>query len=160
MFKTKKSRSVVTSGDEVFTSSEVSRVSGVSLRQLQWWDERGVVSPRQDGHRRVYTSQEVLEVSVIAALRQKGFSLQKIRRVLRFLAKGNGQAAFRSSRRRVRYAPADGRQTHLSRRRPWTCNRSHEERAAAHVSGVRDGSNEAAGCSRAQAGEIRNSEQR
>ena len=54
---------------------------------MQWWDERGVVSPRQDGHRRVYTSPEVLEVSVIAALRHKGFSLQKIRRVLRFLQK-------------------------------------------------------------------------
>ncbi len=77
--------------DEVYTSSEVSRISGVSLRQLQWWDERGVVSPRQQGHRRVYLPQEVVEVSVIAALRRKGFSLQKIRRVLRFLQKEMGK---------------------------------------------------------------------
>ncbi len=91
MFKTKKSRSVLAPAAQVFTSSEVSAVSGVSLRQLQWWDEREVVSPRQDGHRRVYTQQEVLEVSVIAALRRKGFSLQKIRRVLRFLQKELGK---------------------------------------------------------------------
>ena len=91
MFKTKKSRSVAAPAGQIFTSSEVSAISGVSLRQLQWWDEREVVSPRQDGHRRVYTQQEVLEVSVIAALRRKGFSLQKIRRVLRFLQKELGK---------------------------------------------------------------------
>lgn len=87
MFKSKKTRSVGLPAGEVFTSGDVARISGVSLRQLQWWDERNVVSPRQDGHRRVYLPNEVVEVSVIAELRRKGFSLQKIRRVLRFLQK-------------------------------------------------------------------------
>jgi DNA-binding transcriptional MerR regulator len=70
-----------------YNSNQVARVCGVSLRQLQWWDERNVVSPRQDGHKRVYMPEEVVEISVIAELRRKGFSLQKIRRVLRFLQK-------------------------------------------------------------------------
>lgn len=91
MFKTKKTRSVSSPADEVYTSGDVARISGVSLRQLQWWDERNVVSPRQAGHRRVYLPQEVVEVSVIAELRRKGFSLQKIRRVLRFLQKEMGK---------------------------------------------------------------------
>ncbi len=76
---------------QFYTSADVARISGVSLRQLQWWDERNVVSPRQDGHRRVYLPAEVVEVSVIAALRRKGFSLQKIRRVLRYLQKEMGK---------------------------------------------------------------------
>ena len=63
----------------------------MSLRQLQWWDERNVVSPRQDGHKRVYMPVEVVEISVIAELRRKGFSLQRIRRVLRFLQKDMGK---------------------------------------------------------------------
>jgi DNA-binding transcriptional MerR regulator len=63
----------------------------VSLRQLQWWDERKVVSPRHEGHKRVYATEEVVEVTVIAELRRKGFSLQKIRRVLRFLQKEMGK---------------------------------------------------------------------
>src|SRR5438270_3563795 len=87
MFKTKKPRPAALPESEVYTNTDVARISGVSLRQLQWWDERNVVSPRQDGHRRVYLPQEVIEVSVIAELRRKGFSLQKIRRVLRFLQK-------------------------------------------------------------------------
>jgi DNA-binding transcriptional MerR regulator len=69
----------------------VSQIAGVSLRQLQWWDERKVVSPRHEGHRRVYFTAEVVEITVIAELRRKGFSLQKIRRVLRFLQKEMGR---------------------------------------------------------------------
>jgi DNA-binding transcriptional MerR regulator len=52
---------------------------------LQWWDERHVVSPQHQGHKRVYSAGEVIEITVIAELRRKGFSLQKIRRVLRYL---------------------------------------------------------------------------
>jgi DNA-binding transcriptional MerR regulator len=91
MFKTKKSRADLVADDQNFTSSEVSRIAGVSLRQLQWWDERKVVSPQHEGHKRVYDPAEVIEVTVIAELRRKGFSLQKIRRVLRFLQKEMGR---------------------------------------------------------------------
>ncbi len=91
MFKTKKSRSDGESGDRTFTSSDVSRIAEVSLRQLQWWDERKVVSPQHEGHKRVYRPEEVIEITVIAELRRKGFSLQKIRRVLRFLQREMGK---------------------------------------------------------------------
>lgn len=92
MVKAKRARVAEIPADQpTYTSADVAQISGVSLRQLQWWDERHVVSPRQDGHRRVYTSAEVVEVSVIAALRHKGFSLQKIRRVLRYLQKEMGK---------------------------------------------------------------------
>ena len=91
MFKTKKSRSESEDGARSFTSSDVSRIAQVSLRQLQWWDERKVVSPRHEGHKRVYQPAEVIEITVIAELRRKGFSLQKIRRVLRFLQREMGK---------------------------------------------------------------------
>jgi DNA-binding transcriptional MerR regulator len=85
MFKTRKARSDAEVSGRSYSSSDVSRIAGVSLRQLQWWDERKVVSPRHASHRRIYNSEEVVEITVIAELRRKGFSLQKIRRVLRFL---------------------------------------------------------------------------
>src|SRR5260370_42203844 len=77
--------------DRTYSSIEVADVAQVSLRQLQWWDERKVVSPRHEGHRRVYFAAEVIEITVIAELRRKGVSLQKIRRVLRFLQKEIGR---------------------------------------------------------------------
>ena len=91
MFKSRKPRPANSTETRGYNSTEVSRICQVSLRQLQWWDERNVVSPRQDGHKRIYMPQEVVEISVIAELRRKGFSLQKIRRVLRFLQKDMGK---------------------------------------------------------------------
>jgi DNA-binding transcriptional MerR regulator len=91
MSKMRKPRQLNTTDAPGYNSSEVARICGVSLRQLQWWDERHVVSPRQSGHKRVYMPEEVLEISVIAELRRKKFSLQKIRRVLRFLQKDMGK---------------------------------------------------------------------
>jgi DNA-binding transcriptional MerR regulator len=91
MLRGRRSKPAISSEEPGFNSSDVSRICGVSLRQLQWWDERNVVSPRQDGHKRVYMTDEVVEISVIAELRRKGFSLQKIRRVLRFLQKDMGK---------------------------------------------------------------------
>ena len=91
MFKARRTHSPSSPEGQGYNSSEVARICGVSLRQLQWWDERNVVSPRQDGHKRIYMQAEVVEISVIAELRRKGFSLQKIRRVLRFLQKDMGK---------------------------------------------------------------------
>ena len=51
----------------------------------------GLGLDNQDGHKRIYMTEEVVEISVIAELRRKKFSLQKIRRVLRFLQKDMGK---------------------------------------------------------------------
>src|ERR1700675_3089172 len=91
MLKARKSRPEAAHPDRTYSSVEVSTIAAVSLRQLQWWDERKVVSPRHEGHRRVYFPAEVIEITVIAELRRKGFSLQKIRRVLRFLQREMGK---------------------------------------------------------------------
>ena len=74
-----------------FTSQEVVVLTGITPRQLQWWDERGVVEPLRQGHRRVYSVKNVTEVAVICELRRKGFSLQGVRKVLRFLKREFGK---------------------------------------------------------------------
>jgi DNA-binding transcriptional MerR regulator len=74
-----------------FTSNDVAALTGISLRQLQWWDERGLVVPAREGHRRLYSQDDIAEVAVIAELRQKGFSLQRMRKVVRFLRQELGR---------------------------------------------------------------------
>ncbi len=71
--------------DERFTSNEVAGLTGITLRQLQWWDERGLVVPAREGHRRLYSGEDLAEVAVIIELRRKGFSLQRMRKVIKFL---------------------------------------------------------------------------
>jgi DNA-binding transcriptional MerR regulator len=91
MSKARKLRPLSVTAEDTYSSSEVAQIASVSLRQLQWWDEQKVVSPRHEGHKRLYLAQEVIEISLIAELRRKGFSLQKIRRVLEFLQKELGE---------------------------------------------------------------------
>ena len=61
MFKTKKARIDVSVTVRIFSSAEIADIAGVSLRQLQWWDEQKVVSPRHEGHKRVYLAEEAVE---------------------------------------------------------------------------------------------------
>jgi len=68
-----------------FTSSDVIALTGITARQLQWWDERGIVTPARHGHRRIYTWDELVTVAVICQLRRRGFSLQRMRKVIAFL---------------------------------------------------------------------------
>lgn len=74
-----------------FPSHEVMALTGVTARQLQWWDEKGVVKPERIGHRRLYSMQNVMEMAVICGLRRKGFSLQGVRKVMRFLQREFGK---------------------------------------------------------------------
>ena len=74
-----------------FTSSDVSRLTGITARQLQWWDERGIIVPSRRRHRRIYSFEDLTEVAVICELRRKGFSLQRVRKVVRFLEKEFGR---------------------------------------------------------------------
>ena len=68
-----------------FTSNDVIALTGISARQLQWWDERGIVTPGRQGHRRIYNWDELVTVAVICQLRWRGFSLQRMRKVIGFL---------------------------------------------------------------------------
>jgi DNA-binding transcriptional MerR regulator len=55
----------------------------VSLRQLQWWDEKKLIMPDHDSHRRWYSRRQAFEVCLVADLRRRGISVQKIRKLLR-----------------------------------------------------------------------------
>jgi DNA-binding transcriptional MerR regulator len=70
-----------------FTSRDVISLTGITARQLQWWDERSIVVPAREGRRRLYSMEDLAEVAVICELRRRGFSLQRVRKVMRFLQK-------------------------------------------------------------------------
>jgi DNA-binding transcriptional MerR regulator len=77
--------------DQRFTSNEVVALTGITPRQLQWWDERGIVRPAREGRARVYGLDDLAEVAVICDLRRRGFSLQRVRKVMRFLQREFGK---------------------------------------------------------------------
>lgn len=74
-----------------FTSNQVIALTGITPRQLQWWDERGLVVPERDGRNRLYSMADVAELAVLCQLRKKGFSLQRVRKIMRYLQRELGQ---------------------------------------------------------------------
>lgn len=88
-----------------FTSREVIALTGITARQLQWWDERGIVVPSHTGHKRLYTLDDLAEIAVLCELRQRGFSLQRVRKVMRFLQRELGK--------RLVETVSDGAEYHL-----------------------------------------------
>jgi len=73
-----------------YTSREVAALTGLSARQLQWWDARRLFKPAVAPHRtaaggfteRRYTPLDVLELQVLGDLRRRGFSIPRLRRLL------------------------------------------------------------------------------
>jgi DNA-binding transcriptional MerR regulator len=73
-----------------YTSREVAALTGLSARQLQWWDARRVFAPAIGPQRteaggfteRRYTPLDVLELQVLADLRRRGFTVPRLRRLL------------------------------------------------------------------------------
>ena len=76
---------------EGFSSRQVVALTGGTLRQLQWWDEQGIVRPARHGRRRVYSPGDVAEIAVLCELRRKHFPLQRVRKVMRFLQRELGK---------------------------------------------------------------------
>jgi DNA-binding transcriptional MerR regulator len=73
-----------------YTSREVAVITGLTARQLQWWDARRLFKAAIAPHRtdaggfteRRYTPLDVLELQVLADLRHRGFSIPRLRRLL------------------------------------------------------------------------------
>lgn len=78
---------------KLYSSREVASLTGLSAKQLQWWDTRRLIRPSVPSHRtdrggfteRRYTSIELLELMVLADLRRRGFTITRIRKLLEVL---------------------------------------------------------------------------
>ncbi len=70
-----------------FTPKEVSRLTGLSYRQLQYWDKTGFISPsiRRAGKYRLYTFTDLVQLRLVKKLRKAKFSVQKLRSMLKSL---------------------------------------------------------------------------
>jgi DNA-binding transcriptional MerR regulator len=71
-----------------YDSKTASRIVGVSLRQIQYWDEQDFVRPSVKlaggrGTKRLYSFHDLVCLKVIKDLSRHGFTLRKIRRCLR-----------------------------------------------------------------------------
>jgi DNA-binding transcriptional MerR regulator len=85
-----------------YSSREVASITGLSARQLQWWDARKIIKPSVATHRtaaggyteRRYSPVDLFELLVLADLRRGGLSVAKIRQLLDTLRRRFGIRLF------------------------------------------------------------------
>lgn len=75
---------------EGYGSREVEAITGLSQRQIDYWDRMHFIKPSLamssgKGTRRLYDFIDLIQFRVAASLREKGISLQKIRKCVKFL---------------------------------------------------------------------------
>jgi DNA-binding transcriptional MerR regulator len=73
--------------EEGFNSRTTSRIVGITPRQIQYWDEMGLVKPSARpaagrGTRRLYSFLDLVRLSVVRSLIERGLGPGKIRRSL------------------------------------------------------------------------------
>ena len=73
---------------DAYDSKTASSIVGVSLRQLQYWDERHFIRPSVKlaegrGTKRLYSFHDLICLKVVKDLAHHGFTLQKIRRCIK-----------------------------------------------------------------------------
>jgi DNA-binding transcriptional MerR regulator len=72
---------------DTYDTKTASRIVGVSLRQLQYWDEQDFIRPSVKlaegrGTKRLYSFHDLVCLKVVKDLARHGFNLQTIRRCL------------------------------------------------------------------------------
>jgi DNA-binding transcriptional MerR regulator len=110
-----------------FGSTEVCQRLGLTARQLQWWDEQGLLPARHEGHKRLYSGRDAVLAGVIGILRKAGLGQARVRAALQTLtARGHTDRA----------APLSRRQLALGTER-WRTERGAGARAGRHVERAR-----------------------
>lgn len=108
--------------DVRFRTGEVAKLAGVSLRQLQIWEENRVAVASRSGRVRLYTASQALFVIIVAELRKRGLSFQRLRSIsgaLRQLLADHGIEGRPSSH--CSFILTDGRQVQFADSQNKTC---------------------------------------
>jgi DNA-binding transcriptional MerR regulator len=67
----------------LFGSAELSQRLGLTARQLQWWDEQGILPAHHEGHKRLYSWRSAVLAGVIQKLRKAGLGQARLQTALR-----------------------------------------------------------------------------
>ena len=68
-----------------FGSTELCQRLGLTARQLQWWDEQGLLPAHHEGHKRLYSRRDAVLAGVIGTLRNAGLGQARLQTALRTL---------------------------------------------------------------------------
>lgn len=67
-----------------YTTGEIARLCGVTVRTVQYYDSRGILVPSElsEGGRRLYSEEDVKRLKIICFLRDLGLSIDQVKQLL------------------------------------------------------------------------------
>ncbi len=73
--------------EHIYTTIEISQLTGFSVRQLDYWAREEMITPgfqqaHGSGSRRLYTVENLIQLNVVKQLKKHHWSTQKIHKVL------------------------------------------------------------------------------
>ena len=143
---------------KLYSSREVAAMTGLSARQLQWWDANRLFASAIASHKteaggyteRRYTPLDVLELQALADLRHRGFTVGRLRALLETLRDVFGIRLYEAIGEGGPLTLVRRRRPDLRPRRRWPAVRPRHADAAA-VDGGRGAAAAAGHGARAQA---------
>lgn len=68
---------------QTYTTGDLAKLAGVSVRTVQYYDKRGILSPSDltEGGRRIYVDSDLEQLRMICFLRELDFSIEQIKRL-------------------------------------------------------------------------------
>ena len=76
--------SQVNQRSNLYTTGEIAKLCGVSVRTVQYYDDRGILTPSalSEGGRRLYSEEDVRRMHIICFLREVGLPINSISALL------------------------------------------------------------------------------
>ncbi len=76
--------------EPTYTTAEIARITGFSLRQLDYWARIEMITPgfqlaRGSGSRRLYTVEDLVQLNIVRQLKKYNWSTQKIHKAIETL---------------------------------------------------------------------------
>lgn len=78
-------------GRDVFTIRELTKEFEVSARTLRFYEEKGLLAPRREGEKRLYSRRDRARLRYVLMGKRVGFSLQEVREMLDLYDLGDGR---------------------------------------------------------------------
>lgn len=77
----------------IFTIGDLSREFDVTLRTLRFYEDKGLIDPRREGHNRLYSRRDRARLKLVLMGKRVGFSLAEIKGMLDLYDLRDGQVA-------------------------------------------------------------------
>ncbi|MBE9539784.1 MAG: MerR family DNA-binding transcriptional regulator [Proteobacteria bacterium] len=78
--------------DQTYTISELAKEFGVTTRTMRFYEEKGLISPRREGQKRVYSSADRVRIKLILRGKRIGMSLAECVEVIDMYDPGHNNA--------------------------------------------------------------------